>query len=281
MWSPSLPIVRIGLSQQGITVAHMSRFGLGPVARVERLPCDPAVTANATHNPTDAAARLPWRPALEQLGHWLDRQKGRRYQVQLVLSDRFVRWQILPWRVELSGVAERTAYAALRFRETYGRAAQDWSILPANLPPGQPAPAAAVDTALLEALRASCQSSGSRLQSIAPYYSSAFDHWRRIAKGPACWFGSVDTDTLTLGLLQGGRWTALQTQRLASDWRAPLPALMAQIALACAVPEATIPLYLCGDLSPPTPQPDLPFTWLSPQQLPDRTAPGLRLALGR
>ena len=228
----------------------------------------------------------PWRAAVDCLAQWLAEQKGQSLRLQVVLAGRFVRWQLLPWRIELSGRTELSAYAALRFRETYGKAVQGWSILPAALAPGHTAPAAAVDRALVDALTALCKTHGAQLQALTPYFSSAFDAWHGGIKGQSAWFATVEADMLTLGLLQGGQWTALQAHKLAGDWRAPLLALRAQIALACDVPEAAqpdkqLPLYLAGDMAAPVAQPELPFTWFAPKAPTERHTPGLRLALGR
>jgi hypothetical protein len=259
----------VGLSQQSLTVARMPRFGLGALGAVEHLACSAAPDSTQ-----------PWRAGVERLAQWLAEQEGPRHAVQVVLCGRWVRWQLLPWRAELSGRAELAAYAALRFRETYGKAAQDWSILPAALSPGHTAPAAAIDSALLEALRATCVAHGAQLQSLTPYFSAAFDSWRSGIRGQTAWFGTLEADHLTLGLLQESQWTALQTQRLHGDWREPLAALQAQMALSCALPEGAQPLYLAGDMAAPVAQSAQPFTWFSPKQTGAHKPPGLRLALG-
>ena len=276
MWSPSMSVIRVGLSQQAISIGKVSLMGLGHVDAVEHLPCNAGATGAE-----------PWRASVERLAQWLAAQKGKRHAVQVVLSGRFVRWQLLPWRVELSGPTELAAYAALRFRETYGKTAQGWSILPAAMAPGYTAPAAAVDSALLEALAVTCERHGARLQQVSAYFSSAFDAWRGALKGNGAWFGTVESDTLTLGLLQGGQWTALQSQRISGDWRTPLPALMAQIAMACDVSQTHMPLFLAGDGPVPTVATIAgatgaqPFTWLSPKRMGLSAAPGLRLAMGQ
>ena len=280
MWSLSMPVVRIGLAPGGVTLVHMSRWGRQRIDRIEHLPCKDAATDGPVQSGAEPSSQGPWRAACEALEQWLDQQQGQRHRMAIVLSDRFVRWQILPWRIELSGAAELTAYAALRFRETYGRVAQDWSILKANIAPGQPAPAAAVDTGLLETLMKSCTAAGSQLHSVAPYYACAFDHWRSSTPTQDCWFGSVGEQALTIGRLQQGHWAALQTQRLTSDWPALLQTLKTQISLACALPDEAIPLYLCGDLEPPLPLRNLPFTWLIPKRIPQGAIAGVRLALG-
>ncbi len=301
MWSPNVPLVRVGLSLQGLSIARLPRFGLGlgmglslaRQAAVEYLPVAPAASAVEDAAGVSASAVVaaavdvsaPWRAAVDTLAQWLAAHKSQRLQVQVLLAGRLARWQLLPWRAELSSADEQAAYATLRFKETYGRAVQDWQVLPAIVSPGNTAPAAAVDRALIEALGLACSCSGATLQSVTPYFSSAFDAWCSRIKGPAAWFGTVEADTLTLGLLQGGQWTALQTQRFAGDWRSPMQALMVQIAQVCGVPVAADapPLYLAGDIATPNTTHSATgpaFVWLQPQPLSTPTPPGLRLAMG-
>ena len=273
MWFPDAPLLRVGLSQHGLTIARSARLGLGAVPPAERLDCSGA-----------ARAGEPWRAAVERLAEWLAAQKGQRFKVCVVLSGRFVRWQLLPWRAELSGRSERRAFAALRFREVFGKTAEAWNIRPASLAPGYTAPAGAVDDALVAALHAACQEHGSQLQQLTPYFSAAFDTWRSAIRGSTAWFATLESDTLTVGLLANGQWLALQSHKLAGDWREPLRALMVPMAMASGQDAANAPLYLAGDLAQaPAPQ-GLAFTWLSPKGRQGgtevRAVPGLRLALG-
>jgi hypothetical protein len=149
-------------------------------------------------------AAEPWRGAVDALGGWLATRAGKRLQLRVVLSGRFVRWQLLPWRTELSGRSETQAYAGVRFRETFGKVSESWEILPVAMPPGKTAPACAVDKALITALESVCKEHGARLQVVTPYFASAFDTWRAQLPGDVAWFGTVEVDSCTLGLLQGG-----------------------------------------------------------------------------
>lgn len=242
MWSPDVllirPMLRVELSAHTLTITRSSR--LGRQGQVEHLP----VAADVQEG------REPWRAAVDALAQWLASHKKSRFQVQLLLSGRWVRWQLLPWRAELSGASERAAYAALRFRETFGSSAQHWHVLPAHLPPGQTAPAAAVDAALITALQTVCQEAGSQLHSITPYFSSSFDRWRTQLKGALVWFGTLESDTVTLSLLKDGQWTALQTQRLPANepdiGQTALRNLQAHVALACGAATEGVPLYLAS-----------------------------------
>jgi hypothetical protein len=217
---------------------------------------------------------------VDALRDWLGQQADKRLQLRVVLSGRFVRWQLLPWRSELSGRSETQAYAGVRFRETFGKLTEAWNILPVAMPPGKTAPACAVDQALITALQSVCEEHGASLQLLAPYFSSAFDAWRRQLPGNAAWFGTVEADSCTLGLLQGGNWTALQTQRMFGDWREVVPAMMAQIGLAHGLDASNAPLYLAGTLEPQVAQPDFAFSWLRPKHMPQAGLTDLRLAQG-
>jgi len=166
VWSPSAPLLRVGLSAHTLSIARLPRFGLGlgmglSLGRQQQV-LYVAVPTDAQPGPE------PWRAAVESLAQWLATQKGKRLQVQVLLSGRWVRWQLLPWRADLAGPQERAAYAALRFRETYGPAAQHWQVLPALVAPGRTAPAAAMDAALVEALQTVCADAGCQLHSITP-----------------------------------------------------------------------------------------------------------------
>lgn len=214
-----------------------------------------------------AAATPAWQPAVDALRDWLAREGQKPADLTVRLSTHLVRWQLLPWQDQLARPQERQAYARLRLRATFGAAADGWRVASAPAAPGQAWPACAVDEALIAALQA--LPGGGRLRSVAPYFASAFDHWRgRLGRGSA-WFGAVEPGALTLGLLQQGHWCGLRTLRLggagATAWLAQLPALQAQIAVGAglaAAPEA--PLHLAGCVEQPAPAGEHPLVWHAP-----------------
>jgi hypothetical protein len=214
------------------------------------------------------------------LARWLGTQGDNLPALHIVLSARFVRWQLLPWQPELTQAKERTAYATLRFRETFGRVAETWQVQHALQAPGKVALACAVDAALLETLRSCCAAAGIRLASVTPYFSCAFDRWRNVIQGQTAWFGLIESDNVTLGLLRDGNWIALRNQYLDGAWHNVLPGLMAQMGIPAGLGKDPEPLYLAGDCEEPTPAAGLSFVWLRPQAPMERALPGFRLALG-
>lgn len=221
-----------------------------------------------------------WQPALVALAQLLATPQGAQASVHVVLSGSFVRWQLLPWRPELSQASELATYAALRFRDVFGRAADDWQVFHSAQPPGKTVPACAVDAALMTALHNTCEAAGARLASVTPYFASAFDHWRKALGERTAWFGLIESDCLSLALLQGGDWLGLRAQRHDEDWRDLLPGVMAEMGIVANLSDARVPLFLVGEGTPPAPPPGLSFTWLHPKAHEERAAGGHRMALG-
>jgi hypothetical protein len=220
-----------------------------------------------------------WRAPLGTLQQWLQKHPARRARLQVVLSGRLVRWQLLPWRAELNGPVEQSAYARARFREIYGAAADNWQVLQSVQPPGLTVPACAVDVALMDGLQQICQQAGATLESVKPYFGSAFDRWNSRFRGKSVWFGVVEPDCTSLSLLRNGKWMGLHAQRTDGNWRGALPGMMAQMGISAGLDDELVPIYLAGNLEEPAPQAELPFSWLRPRGTASE-APGLRLALG-
>lgn len=277
MWLPRLRMGHVALSAQHVTVAESVPFRVGKLMSCENLQLPQVVDGQARE--TQA-----WQPAVTALSNWLADKGDRLASVHVVLSGRFVRWQLLPWRPELAGAQERAAYATLCFQDTFGKLAQGWQVLQSLQPPGRAVPACAVDTALMQALGAACSSAGIHLASVKPYFASAMDRWQSSLRGGTVWFGVVEPDSLTLGLLQQGRWLGLQSQRISGDWRDLVPGLMAQMGIACGLPGAvsvsTIPLYLVGTGDVPSQQRGLAFIWLQPKTVIGKPSGHARMAMG-
>lgn len=266
MWSPSSSAWRVGLSANRLALARSSPWWNGASQACDSVACAPQPGAE------------PWRAVLDALAQWLADGTARRPVLHVVLSGRFVRWQLLPWRAGIARPRELAAYASLHFREVFGPVAEQWQVLYAASAPGCPVPACAVDLAFMAALRGICATAGARLAAARPYFATASGHWHRRLDRRNAWFGLVEPDHVSLGLLQDRRWTSLRAQRLDGDWRAVLPRLMAQAGLAAGVAQEAVPVYLAGAMAQPAGGGELQFFWLQPPA--GRIAPDCRMALG-
>jgi len=267
--------LNVGLSPGGVHVVDAQS------ARQWHVACAAAGTPAST---------TVWRDAVDALVPCLaEAAEGKKRNVRVHLGGRLVRWQLLPWRPELHSHSEHAAFAAARFREVFGSAAEGWQLHAAKVPPGQATPAAAIDKELLAALQSGIAAAAPavQLQSVAPYFSAAFDRWRHRLPRAACWFVTVEDDCISYGLLLHRQWQCLHSQRRQGDWRQQLPLWLTQAALAIdAAPRDPLALPICiaGDMpNPPAAVPGAAwnFQWLARRPVRGLTAQsGQRLALG-
>ncbi len=279
MWSPSRPVWHVGLSAQRLVLARANGLWPGKLSGWESIDLPETLLAAGP----GAAVVPPWKPAVDALKERLTRGKTDKPALRVVLSGRFVRWQLLPWRNELTHSKEVGAYTSLRFLETFGKSAQDWHITHSLQGPARPVPACAVDAALMDTLQHLCASAGGRLTLVTPYFSAAFDQWRGKLGTKPTWFGAVESDCVTLGLLKDNRWVSLQSQRVSESWQDILPGMMAKMGIAAGLSDPTMTIYLVGESGPavvPEMQRNLPVVWLKPAAAQGHRVPGHRLALG-
>jgi hypothetical protein len=285
VWSPSRPVFHVGLSAQRLVVARASGLWAGKLTDWESIDLPDEPQTSGSSGAVSTVNTAPWKPAVDALADCLARKKVAKPSLRVVLSGRFVRWQLLPWRNELTHGREVAAYTSLRFLETFGRTAQDWHMAHSPQGPARPVPACAVDAALMDALQQLGVSAGGRLALVTPYFSAAFDQWRgKLGRKPT-WFGAIESDCVTLGLLKDNHWVSLQSQRINGDWRETLPGMMAQMGISVGLADPTMPIYLVGESAPEgsgtvKTQCDLPVVWLKPTAAQGAKVPGHRLALG-
>ena len=184
------------------------------------------------------AARLP--PALAaMLAPRLD----------IVLSEHFVRWQLLPWQSDVEAPAEQEAWARHNFREVYGDISRHWRVRCADQPPGAATPACAIDDALLLALRQLVEVHGCRLGSLRPLFAAAAGRWQRKLPRGIAWFAVLESDRLSLGLLCERRWRALHGEPVAASEQSGelLAGLITRSAIAAGIAPGEGRLLLCGE----------------------------------
>jgi hypothetical protein len=227
---------------------HLRRDGASELVTVA-----PVTGASAWRAPLAALdqalqSRPPRRPALAaRLPAALAASLAPR--LDIVLSERFARWQVLPWQAEVATPEEQEAYARHRFREVYGDVARHWQVRCAPQPPGVATPACAIDGELLTALRALAAAHGCQLGSLRTLFASAAKRWgRKLPRGIA-WLAMFEAGHLSLGLLQDRRLLALHGEPLgaATDSGEVLAGLLARTAIGAGIATDGGRLLLCGE----------------------------------
>lgn len=173
-----------------------------------------------------AGAEMPlWKPSLRALSSVLKDAKGKR--IIVILSNRLVRYTVVPWHSELMRRAERLVQARHCFKQIYGNLADAWTISISGGGYGAPVLATAVDQELIEGLRSASAEVGARLVSIVPYLTAAYGQFRRTMKG-ASYFGVVEQDAIGLLQFDSSGLRHASSQRIHENWIEELQRSIAQ-----------------------------------------------------
>ena len=198
----------VSLAPGTVAIARVAG-GLRPrIVFKQAIDCDPAFGAE------------PWQGAAATLANVIEAVRDERMDVTAVLSNHFARYAVVPFDKAISSPDEELALARFHFTKIYGERARNWDVRIGNGRNGAPRLASAVDTALIEAVRACFpQKQKARLVSVQPYLMSAFNLWRgAIAKDDA-WLLLVEPKRACLALVAGGAWSTVQS--LNGEFSAP------------------------------------------------------------
>lgn len=179
-------------------------------------------TERATLRCDDAGGGPRWAPAITGLRGWLASRPASRAGLRVVLSNRFLRYAVLPWHEGLVTREEREAQASHLLRGTYGEAASQWHLKVAETGYGEPALACAVDRGLVEALHGAADEARLRLDAVQPLLMSAFNRFRHDLGSEACLL-VLEPEVLCCAVLSKGRWQAVQVSQVgALGWNEAL-----------------------------------------------------------
>jgi hypothetical protein len=187
-----------------------------------------------THSqPCEAGADAGGSSAVAALARALGTLAWKNAEASVTLSNHFVRLALVQNAGEAAQGAERVALARHQLRLVYGDRAEAWEVV---LGEGRTATvAAAVDPALVIALRDALAGAGVALTTLRPFLADAFNGARPfLAPGPA-WLAVVEPGRVCVAHLDGARWVALRSQRVQGAPEAALPTLLEQCRLASGI----------------------------------------------
>lgn len=217
LWRDELRVV---LAPEQVVLVRLGRkfTKRGPVRQVAAkmvVDCVPAQSPARRHD-------VPIKTLMEVLPQMLVHKTV----AQVVLSNHFMRYTMMPWSEALSDEAEEHAYARHCFRQLYGAVAEQWELRLNPERPGLPQLVSAVDKRLLTALRAAFERHDVALESIQPRLMAAYNNCHPSLQKRSGWFVLYEPGSLCLALLQHGRWVSVRTMRIGSDWRETLPQVL-------------------------------------------------------
>jgi hypothetical protein len=158
-----------------------------------------------------------WSGALSALHTWLEQDRDTLKNLDIVLSDRFHRFAMIPWSDSLQGRAELEALSRAHFEAMFGEVADDWEIATEFGSYGRPGVGCAIDKELLGRLRETVGAAGARITSLQPHFVRAFNQvHREIGVAPALLLVVAEGNCVLAGF-RDGSWHSVRSMRLTSD----------------------------------------------------------------
>ena len=173
-----------------------------------------------------AQGELAWQPALRAMQTLLKQKKIKKAKASVLLSNHFVRYQLINKQPDLSSYDEEQAFVRFSFAEVYGDEVNRWQIRWGSGLQLAPQVASAIDNTLIEQIETSLGQAGVKLNSLQPYLMAAFNYVRKWVDASPHWFVLVEPGNACAGFMQGGDWRQLHTSRLGADWAADLPRVL-------------------------------------------------------
>lgn len=189
-----------------------------------------------------AGKQLSWQAALDRLTQILSQPEWQNADVNIVLSNRLVRYATILFSAQLQSYSAREAFAKHIFTQTYGTAADQWVLRIQHGKTGSPWLVSAVDHALLEGLRQTCAAHKLKLRSVTPYLTPVFNHYREAIKSDPAWLVISEPGYSLFALLSGREFIAVNG--VCHDSIRELPILLERENLAAALIEPCKSVYL-------------------------------------
>lgn len=193
-----------------------------------------------------AAQGSAWQEPLAALQAVVRDRQWQGAPVQIVLSNHFVRYVLVPWSAQLANRQERQAYVRHCFNTAYGEAAKQWDLRMSDAGLDAPALSSGVDQALLVALTSMLQNAGMSLQGIFPHLMLAANQSRRLLSRGTNWLVVVEPSRLCLALLENGMWKAVRSYPVGQDWRQELAVLLSRESVLLGDAQQAWPVWVYG-----------------------------------
>ena len=156
----------------------------------------------------------PWRSPLSALrAHLLGLNKSR-FELELVLSDQFFQFVLVPWSDEVTSAAERESLARIQFETMFGNAAFEAPKI-SEAGYGEPAIACAINAGLLKEFNDLAEEMQFAIVSVIPRFMAVFNRWRR-RFDKNCAFLVIDDFDCVLLCIKAGNPVSIRSFRFLS-----------------------------------------------------------------
>lgn len=156
------------------------------------------------------SAEAPVVALLEAVRSWLERHGVARQRVNVLVSDRLVRYALLPFSAMPLSEQEEVALLGARFAELYGEMAQ-WHVQADRPEYGKARIACAMPLALADGIAALLGQAGARGGAVVPFFVACWNLWRRQGVGRNGLVAVVESDHVVIGSFGADGWSSLRS----------------------------------------------------------------------
>lgn len=155
-----------------------------------------------------------WDSALNALDAWLGELPTRRASIEVVISNAFVRYAVVPWDRALTEHAEVEALVRIRLAALFGEDVRGWHVVIDRREFNGGIVACAIDPGLVERLCVICRSHRVKLRTVAPEFMVRYNRWRgRLSVGPLT-FAQVADGLCQIALRDENGWHSMRAIRM-------------------------------------------------------------------
>lgn len=194
-----------------------------------------------------AAGSQAWQPSLQSLQTAMADDRWHGLPIFITLSDRLVRYQLLPSLRELATPTERIAYASFQFHQTYGGIADQWEIEVDTSFPDSPAIACGIDQGLVSGLLSISQISKGHTRSLTPRFVATVNQGiakLRSIEDQRYVLALFETGGITSGVVENGQWRSIRQRYTNTSPISSLCDVLDQERLASSFQHAHTTVYL-------------------------------------
>jgi len=195
-------------------------------------------------------------PQFAEVAEWLGKAGGR---LEVVVSNTWVRYAIVPWQDTLGNEALAMDFARALFQQQYGDASNGWRLALTPFYPRRPRVAVALDERWLAAIEGLAARCGLRLSAVRPSLAAVLGRIGRQLP-PDALLAMVEPRRLAMLQLAQGQWHSVHNRMLPANWALHLPGFITQARAALGA--FNTPLFI---IAPQHERPDLGLlqgTWL-------------------
>lgn len=239
LWRDQL---RVALCPDRLVIAGYKR-GLRP--RLSKTEIVPLFSEGNSFSKKNKEQR--WRPAVDALAAAIAPMVRDKPAVTVILSNHFVRYDLLQWNVALKTDDEWLALARHRLVSIHGQPAEDWSLCVTATSLRGPRLVSATDRALLDAVESEVASTGAAVTAIQPHLMTVYNRIRPPVGARSCWLVIDEPGRSTLAFIQKGAWHAIRSRGTDEAQPAPLADLLERESAILGLDQPCSQVYMHSD----------------------------------